>query len=156
MTTKFASRRLTTEPLMNVNEHMLSNPIVQHAQDIQGIYERHGSARKTPMQMFSEHQQLSCARLSVPHERRQRGRFSGTQNSFLFQTATETAPNRNMTVLESSTPRVQQRMAAFDMNRQTSVDSQNSGKGFVGPRIKSSLMGTTARQKLLKYKLAAA
>ena len=56
MTTKFASRRLTHEPLVNANEHMLSNPIVQHAQDIQGIYERHGSARKTPMQMFTEHQ----------------------------------------------------------------------------------------------------
>ncbi len=87
MTTKFASRRLTEQPFMN--EHILSNPIVQHAQDIQGIYERHGSAKKTPMQMFEEHQQLSCARLSVPAERRRRERFGGTQNSFMYQTATE-------------------------------------------------------------------
>ena len=89
MTTKMAARRLTHQPQsVEGQDYLVSNfAEKQPVEDVRGVYERHGSPQKTAMQVFNEHQRLTCARLSVPHERRRRDRFDGTQNSFFFQTA---------------------------------------------------------------------
>ena len=55
MTTTFNNRRLTHQP-MSVGEQ----------EDVNGVYERHGSPQKSVMQMFGENQRLHMARLSVP------------------------------------------------------------------------------------------
>ena len=75
ITSRFADRRGTQQP--SNNDTML--------EDMQGIYERN-SPQKTFMFTFGEHQKLTSNRLSVPHSRRQRERFNGTQNSFHEQT----------------------------------------------------------------------
>ena len=83
MTTRaaFGGRKLTHQPIST------DQNLAQCSQrEVQGIFERHASPSKTPMQLFDEHQQLQCARLSVPNERRRRDRFGGTQNSFFYQT----------------------------------------------------------------------
>jgi len=155
MTTTFASRRFTQQP--ETKERKNSNPMMMTDYElIEGIYRRHGSPQKTPMQMFSDHQRLTCARLSVPHERRRRGRFSGTQNSFFFQTATgqepEHSPFRANADLRGSDIKEGLPASALQGERRNSVGS--NGSGFA-KRVKTSLMGTSARQKLLKFKLAA-
>lgn len=70
MTTTFNNRRLTHQP-MSVGEQ----------EDVNGVYERHGSPQKSVMQMFGENQRLHMARLSVPKDNRRRERFNGTQNT---------------------------------------------------------------------------
>ena len=81
----------------------------------------------------------------MPHARRQRGRFNGTQNSFFFQTHT------NMT-MDQAPADADTCATVFGGTRKGSTSSQR-GSAFA-PRVKSSLMGTSARQKLLKFKLA--
>lgn len=70
MTTTFNNRRHTHQP-MSVGEQ----------EDVNGVYERHGSPQKSVMQMFGENQRFHMARLSVPKDNRRRERFNGTQNT---------------------------------------------------------------------------
>ena len=87
MTTKFADRRMTHQPNAFDKSMTIMNPLVQQStNDIEEVYDRHASPAQTVNQIFGDHQRRTCARLSVPHERRRRERFVGTQNNMMFQT----------------------------------------------------------------------
>ena len=99
--------------------------------------------------MFGQYQRLTDARLSVPKENRRRDRFGGTQNS-LFQTV-DYALQGNNSMLDANDN--SQQRTFFDQNaRKTSIGSFD--KTHTPRVVKSSLLGTSARQKLLQYKLA--
>ena len=104
------------------------------------------------MQLFDEHQRLTCARLSVPNERRRRDRFGGTQNSFFFQTVDNPSACSMNQGAGQQTAQAQPRVTSVFQGRKA---SEGSISPMRGARVKSSLMGTSARQKLLQFKLAA-
>ena len=133
MTTTFNNRRHTHQP-MSVGEQ----------EDVNGVYERHASPQKSVMQMFGENQRLHMARLSVPKDNRKRERFNGTQNT-MFGTFTGEMPDASQ---------LQMNKTVFNGSRKGSTGSFVGGSNS-GPRVKSSLLGTSARQKLLKYRLEA-
>ena len=94
--------------------------------------------------MFGENQRLHMARLSVPKDNRRRERFNGTQNT-MFQTFNGEIPDATQ---------LQMNKTVFNGSRKGSTGSFVGGS-HGGPRVKSSLLGTSARQKLLKYRLEA-
>lgn len=151
MTTKLGDRRFTFQP-----ETISSaiNPLLQAQQsDMDGVYERYGSPQKTKMQLFEEQQRLTCARLSVPNSRRRRERFDGTQNTFMFQTVQ--APAQAYDAPGAVSVADEQRRSVFHARSNSGGSIGENTLRATASRVKSSLMGTTARQKLLSYKLAA-
>ena len=88
------------------------------------------------------------ARLSVPKDNRRRERFNGTQNT-MFQTFSGGEAPADSSQLQIMPKTV------FNGSRKGSTGSFVGGSGNSGPRVKSSLLGTSARQKLLKYRLEA-
>ena len=85
------------------------------------------------------------ARLSVPKDNRRRDRFNGTQNTMLQTFSGEAPPDTSQLMMNK---------VDFNATRKGSTGSFVGGSNR-GPRIKSSLLGTSARQKLLKYRLEA-
>lgn len=83
----------------------------------------------------------------MPHERRRRDRFDGTQNSFFGTVQHEVTPG-----ISPINPGVPARNTVFSQ-RKDSNGSLGGVSPMRGTKVRSSLMGTTARQKLLQIKL---